>query len=54
MQEKVNFEIGMEKSEISEKNKDFITDIAKLRPDEQTDYDLDFRSDRSELILEKV
>ena len=44
----------MEKSEISEGDKYYITDIAKLRPDEQTDQDLDFRSDRSELILEKV
>ena len=44
----------MGKSEISEKNKDYITDIARPILNELDKKDLDYKSDRSELALEKV
>jgi hypothetical protein len=44
----------MEKSEISVKNKIYITDVARLTPYDQARQDLDYKSDRSELILENV
>jgi hypothetical protein len=44
----------MGKSEISEKNKDYITDIARPSLNELDKKDLDYKCDRSELALEKV
>lgn len=44
----------MGKSEISDNNKDYITDIARLNSQVKVREDLDYESDQSELILEKV
>ena len=44
----------MYKSEISEKYKHFITEIARLSPNEKLKEDLNYEYENAELILEKV
>jgi hypothetical protein len=44
----------MGKSEISGNSKDYITDIARPIQNQLDIKDLDYKSDRSELALEKV